>query len=267
MVSTQQLGGAHGRLDDQLAGELRVEPIGGPGVGNRLNRQRQIGRRAAHHRSSGVELRVRQVDHAPKPLRASRAPPDQRVSPRRRAHPCGPRRRRSASPAATSASGKALRSVSNEVAPSSETTTFAALSSPAASPSLAGLTARHHDVGPLGQLPIRSASPPSSAASSPARPEPPSVKSNPSALPRIPRAIAAAIFPDPQNPTIIFESLVATVSGGRVPWEGTDPPLRHDWLKKPLSSSRAFSSAETSTLRGVSRKTFSAIRCMPPSSA
>src|SRR5690606_744341 len=40
-----------------------------------------------------------------------------------------------------------------------------------------------------------------------------------------------------------------------------------DWLKNPLSIRRAFSSAETSTLRGVSRKTFSAIRCIPPSRA
>jgi hypothetical protein len=42
---------------------------------------------------------------------------------------------------------------------------------------------------------------------------------------------------------------------------------RDDWLKKPFSMSRARSSAETSTLRGVSRNTLSAIRCMPPSSA
>ena len=42
----------------------------------------------------------------------------------------------------------------------------------------------------------------------------------------------------------------------------------HAWLKKPpRSSMRARSSAETSTLRGVSRKTLSATRCMPPSSA
>ena len=40
------------------------------------------------------------------------------------------------------------------------------------------------------------------------------------------------------------------------------------WLKKPpLSSMRARSSADTSTLRGVSRKTLSATRCMLPFSA
>ncbi len=42
---------------------------------------------------------------------------------------------------------------------------------------------------------------------------------------------------------------------------------RYDWLKKPFSTNRARSSAETSTLRGVSRKVLSAIRCIPPSSA
>ena len=40
------------------------------------------------------------------------------------------------------------------------------------------------------------------------------------------------------------------------------------WLKKPpLSSARARSSADSSTLRGVSRNTLSATRCMLPSSA
>ena len=39
------------------------------------------------------------------------------------------------------------------------------------------------------------------------------------------------------------------------------------WLKKPFSSRRARSSADTSTLRGVSMKTLSATRCMPPSRA
>ena len=42
---------------------------------------------------------------------------------------------------------------------------------------------------------------------------------------------------------------------------------RQDWLKKPFSISRARSSAEISTLRGVSMNTLSAMRCMPPSSA
>ena len=46
-----------------------------------------------------------------------------------------------------------------------------------------------------------------------------------------------------------------------------DPTSYYDWLKKPFSMSSARSSAEISTLRGVSMKTLSAIRCMPPSSA
>ena len=50
---------------------------------------------------------------------------------------------------------------------------------------------------------------------------------------------------------------------------GTDEAELHCqlWLKKPFSMSCARSSAEISTLRGVSMNTLSAIRCMPPSSA
>ena len=62
------------------------------------------------------------------------------------------------------------------------------------------------------------------------------------------------MFPAPMSPSFI---------GAELSWRR--PPS--DWLKKPFSISRARSSAETSTLRGVSRKTLSAIRCMPPSSA
>src|SRR5207253_7996290 len=58
------------------------------------------------------------------------------------------------------------------------------------------------------------------------------------------------------------------------PGQGAHPasvrPLRgfsYAWLKKPRSSIRARSSAESSTSRGVRRKTLSAIRCIPPSSA
>src|SRR5581483_5194876 len=44
--------------------------------------------------------------------------------------------------------------------------------------------------------------------------------------------------------------------------------VSYAWLKKPpRSSSWARCSAETSTFRGVSRKTLSATRCMPPFSA
>src|ERR671934_2785460 len=52
--------------------------------------------------------------------------------------------------------------------------------------------------------------------------------------------------------------------------EGVRPgaAASYAWLKKPpRSSRRARSSAETSTFRGVSRKTLSATRCMPPFSA
>src|SRR5918994_461707 len=46
------------------------------------------------------------------------------------------------------------------------------------------------------------------------------------------------------------------------------PTRSYAWLKKPPRSSiRARSSADTSTLRGVNRKTLSATRCIPPSRA
>ena len=68
-----------------------------------------------------------------------------------------------------------------------------------------------------------------------------------------PRASARAMFPEPMKPTRMrARSLRAD---------------DQDWLKKPFSISLARSSAETSTLRGVSRNTLSAIRCMPPSRA
>ena len=71
----------------------------------------------------------------------------------------------------------------------------------------------------------------------------------------MPRASAVAMFPAPMSPSFTPGSLADGASAA------------YDWLKKPFSISRARSSAETSTLRGVSRNTLSAIRCMPPSSA
>src|SRR5437667_211020 len=49
--------------------------------------------------------------------------------------------------------------------------------------------------------------------------------------------------------------------------ERSSSPGCYAWLKKPRSSMRARSSADSSTSLGVRRKTLSAIRCMPPSSA
>ncbi len=139
----------------------------------------------------------------------------------------------------------------SEVAPSSETTALSVVPiSAATSPRRAGLTAMTIRSADSASAAFDSiASPSTSRANSAARPDPESVNSIRSNEPAHPRAIAAAMFPDPTNPTII---------AGR---------LRQDWLKNPLSINRAFSSAETSTLRGVRRKTFSAIRCIPPSIA
>ena len=72
-LAAQQLGGAGGGLDDQLAGQLRVEAGRGAGVGERLDRQRQVGRRAAHHRRRGVEVLVGKLDHVAEQLEQARA--------------------------------------------------------------------------------------------------------------------------------------------------------------------------------------------------
>ena len=110
------------------------------------------------------------------------------------------------------------------------------------------------------------ASPPTSAASSCARPEPESVHSTGSPQPR---ASARAMFPIPRSRSRNSRSATGT-RGSRGSRRDQVAPVSDPgqlWLKKPFSISRARSSVESSTLRGVSRKTLSAIRCMPPSSA
>ena len=63
--AAQQLGGPGRRLHHQLPGQLGVEAVVGAGVGDRLDRQRQVGRRAAHHRGRRVEVLVGDLDHVP----------------------------------------------------------------------------------------------------------------------------------------------------------------------------------------------------------
>ena len=64
-------------------------------------------------------------------------------------------------------------------------------------------------------------------------------------------------------------SLGSVATSGRRPGRPPAQAARaYAWLKKPpRSSRRARSSALTSTFWGVRRKTLSATRCMPPSSA
>ena len=86
--------------------------------------------------------------------------------------------------------------------------------------------------------------------------------------------MAAAMFPAPANPTIIGVKRMRAARGSQVVHWRVSPAYRdrratpaYDWLKKPFSTRRACSSAETSTLRGVSRKVLSATFCIPPSIA
>ncbi len=113
-----------------------------------------------------------------------------------------------------SAEGKAAATVSSDVAPSSEITTLAAASSDATSSSLAGFTASTDKSARSPISAFDTASPPSSPASAAARPDPLSENSISSNSPFHPRAMAAAMLPDPTKPTIMSWSLAAALAGG-----------------------------------------------------
>ena len=187
VADPQQLRGSRRRLDDQLPGQLRVEAGVGAGVGERLDRERQVGGRAAHHRGRRVELLVgelddvaEQLEHRPH-LGRLRSPATQSTPRRTSTATFGITR-------ITSAPGKAASTRASGVAPSSETT--------ASAPRQLGgdlleprrLHREHDDVGPLGQLGVgveRLAARPRRPASA-ARPEPESVNSIPSTSPAQP---------------------------------------------------------------------------------
>src|SRR5262245_12075894 len=61
----------------------------------------------------------------------------------------------------------------------------------------------------------------------------------------------------PTDPRLARRPAVSDGSGAGFPGVGADGLRCYAWLKNPRSTSRARSSAETSTLRGVSRKTLS----------
>ena len=140
VADPEQLGGPGGGLDDQLARQLLVEAGVGAGVGQRFDRERQVGGGAAHHRGRGVEGLVGELDdmaEQPEQLPHLRAP---RRRPRRGLR-AGPRRRRWASPGSRRRPGNAASIRASGVAPSSETTVLAPSSSAATSSSRAGFTA------------------------------------------------------------------------------------------------------------------------------
>jgi hypothetical protein len=65
VVDPQQLRGAGGGLDNELPRQLRVEAVRRAGIGDRLDRQGQVGGRAAHDRGGRVEILVAYLDHMP----------------------------------------------------------------------------------------------------------------------------------------------------------------------------------------------------------
>ena len=117
----------------------------------------------------------------------------------------------------TSAPGKAAPSRETAgTAARIETTLRAAPSSGATRSSAAGFTATTTKSARSAISRLERASPPSSAASSTARPDPESENSMPLSSPAQPRAMAAAMLPDPTKPTIIGSSLATQTKAGPV---------------------------------------------------
>ena len=203
-VAAQQLGGPGRRLHHQLPRQLRVEPVRSAGIGDRLDRQRQVGRRAAHHRGRRVEVLVGQLDHVPERLQLLPQPPalggpaTQRTPLRTSTPTFGITR-------STSAPGKRGRDrLQRRGRRAPRRPPSAPCSSGATSLQLRRLHRQHHQVGPLGDLARwRRPLPPSSPASACARPEPRVGEQHPANSPAQPRAIAAAMLPEPTKPTII----------------------------------------------------------------
>lgn len=65
---SQKLRRACGGLHHKPEGELRGEPFSGARGGDRLHRECEIGRGAAHHRGRGVEILISKLDHVSKDL-------------------------------------------------------------------------------------------------------------------------------------------------------------------------------------------------------
>ena len=181
----QQLRRAGGGLDHQLARQLGVEPVGGAGVGDRLDRQRQVGRRAAHHRGRRVEVLVGELDHVPEQLQLR---PHRRRGRRRRrrARPAGPRPPTFGITRSISAPGKRRRAAAPAASPASIETTLprrGQLAAPPPRASPASPPARRRSAA-RGRSPrSTTASRPSSSASAGAGPEPQSENSMPLELP------------------------------------------------------------------------------------
>ncbi len=115
----------------------------------------------------------------------------------------------------TSASGNACSNRSSGTAARIDTTLRAAPSSGATPSSATGFTATTTKSARSAISSLLAASPPSSPASCRARPEPLSEKSIPSHLPAQPRAIAAAMLPDPTKPMIMAGRLSPRAPGQR----------------------------------------------------
>ena len=220
----QQLGGPGGASRDQLTGELRVEAVLAAGVGERLDRERQVGGRAAHHRRRGVEVALGELDDVAEQLQQREQPVTKLVGMPSggacRARPAAPRPAGSASPGA-SAPETPGQTRSSDVAASSESSAGAAPPSSAATASSARRLDREddQDVAALGELGIRADAPRRRPRRPAPRPGPSRVgeqhRLEPARPAAQPRAIAAAMLARADEPDDHGRSLIAGEPRGR----------------------------------------------------
>ena len=261
IVREQVLAGAGGRLADEPRAQFRVEPGLDAGLDQGLDGERDVSRRAAHHGGRRIELVLGDLEDA-----AERSEQRERLAEDAAAGLVGERRvaddpvadldaRGWASSAGPASAPAPSRSRASGVAPSTEIT-------PPARPAIRGATASR--AAGLTASTTRSARSAMSSTESSRSPADLVGERLGAARARVgeqhPSRGAATRAPIPGPPRRPCFPILRNR-------RSSVPRLDQDWLKKPFSTRRAFSSAETSTLAGVSMKVLSAIFCMPPSSA
>ena len=263
----EQLGRAGHRLGGKPAGEVGAEPMADARVGLRLSHERHVGRSDARQRGRDGRELVGHVHHPAEPAEQCQhrrlelgivlGPPRRRC--RRVDDHAAPDldRRVRHQPEQRRAGVRVLQRRRRGAADDRCDRLGMRGDLQRDLLELIGLVAQHDQLGRLRHLDV-GGGPPAELVGQRLRAARAGIGHEHGVAPA--RAIARAMFPAPIRPTFIAQ----TQSTGARTWARHGG---HDWLKKPFSTSRARSSEETSTLRGVSRKTLSAIRSMPPSSA
>ena len=268
IAASEQLRRSRERVDDELVRELCVESRVPAGGRQRFRDERDVGRRARHHRPSGLDLVLRDGHHRaehPEQVeqRVELVPP--LLSGRDEAdHPAAHLDRHVRHRHHGRHPGERLLEPRDRHAGEDRDQRWSLPVQLTGHGVQRGrLHGKHDDVRArreLGEVsrPLLRRPPAQAAPHDPTR-------SRQTASPRAgdplhaqPRAIAAAMLPAPAKPIRIRRRLCQPRAHARRP---------SGLVEEPFSTSRACCSADTSTLRGVSRKVFSAIFCIPPSSA